>query len=346
MKKTEPNGDFGIPASSNPIVIFLIGMAGCGKTTLIFRMSTDFTFYKENHYIINLDPAVCSSRYTPNIDIRDTIDYKKIMSEFSLGPNGAIITSLNLFATRFFQIKKLIGKKNPKPKYILIDTPGQIEIFTWSASGSILCESFSSHFPSIFLYLVDLAKSVHPLTFVSNILYSCSVLYKTRLPIAMVINKVDITSMDFIRDWLNDFETFDRALLKEDFFAGSFARSLALSLDNFHQKTPFLGASALSGKGTFQLLNFIKKVKIEFDVNFQRELEKNILKYFKVLEKKNLKEEKKKKKKVFSRISKEKNFHNQKEIFSLFDILEFLVYVQIEMDKIYTIKTNLYGPTM
>jgi len=297
----------------NSIIIFFIGMAGCGKTTLIFRLSSDLNFFKETHYIINLDPAVSSSKYSPNIDIRDSIDYKKIMNDFFLGPNGAIITSLNLFSTRFFQIKKMIEKKTPKPKYVLIDTPGQIEIFTWSAAGSILCESFSSFFPSIFLYLVDLSKTVHPLTFVSNILYSCSILYKTRLPVIMAINKIDLTSMDFIRDWLCDFELFDRALLEEEFFAGSFARSLALSLDCFHQKTPFLGTSALSGKGVFRILNFLKKVKMEFSINFQRELEKNILKFFKVLERK-------KKKKILFQILRIQKFVGEK------NFLTFLIY--------------------
>ena len=55
-------------------------------------------------YIVNLDPAVKHVGFTPNIDIRDTVDYKEVMSEYKLGPNGAIMTSLNLFATRFEQV--------------------------------------------------------------------------------------------------------------------------------------------------------------------------------------------------------------------------------------------------
>jgi Conserved hypothetical ATP binding protein len=31
-------------------------------------------------------------------------------------------------------------KRDPQPKYIVADTPGQIEIFTWSASGAIITE--------------------------------------------------------------------------------------------------------------------------------------------------------------------------------------------------------------
>jgi len=49
--------------------------------------------------------------YPANIDIRDTVNYKEVMNQFSLGPNGGIITSLNLFATRFDQVMNFMEKK-------------------------------------------------------------------------------------------------------------------------------------------------------------------------------------------------------------------------------------------
>ena len=32
------------------------------------------------------------------------VNYKNVMKEYNLGPNGGILTSLNLFATRFDQV--------------------------------------------------------------------------------------------------------------------------------------------------------------------------------------------------------------------------------------------------
>jgi GTPase SAR1 family protein len=59
---------------------------------------------KKNIYSINLDPAVKSIPYKPIIDIRDTHEYRKVsfsiskvMQDYQLGPNGAILTALNLF---------------------------------------------------------------------------------------------------------------------------------------------------------------------------------------------------------------------------------------------------------
>lgn len=55
----------------------------------------------------------------------------------------------------------------------MIDTPGQIEVFTWSASGSIITESLASVYPTIIIYVVDTSTSVNTTTFMSNMLYAC-----------------------------------------------------------------------------------------------------------------------------------------------------------------------------
>ena len=49
-------------------------------------------------------------------DIRDTVNYKEIMKQYGLGPNGGIVTSLNLFATRFDQVMGFIEKRAPECK--------------------------------------------------------------------------------------------------------------------------------------------------------------------------------------------------------------------------------------
>lgn len=67
---------------------------------------------------------------------------------------------------------------------------GQIEVFTWSASGTIVSETLASACPTVVVYVMDTVRSVAPVTFMSNMLYACSILYKTRLPFIIVMNKV------------------------------------------------------------------------------------------------------------------------------------------------------------
>ena len=75
---------------------------------------------------------------------------------------------------------------------IILDTPGQIEVFTWSASGSIITESLASTFPTIIVYVMDTPRSTNPITFMSNMLYACSIMYKTKLPFIVALNKASM----------------------------------------------------------------------------------------------------------------------------------------------------------
>ena len=179
-----------------------------------------------------------------SIDIRDTVDYKEVMKQYSLGPNGGILTALNLFTTKFDQVLSYIEKRATTVDHILLDTPGQIEIFTWSASGAIITDSIASSIPTVVAYVIDTPRTTAPATFMSNMLYACSILYKTKLPFLLVFNKTDVQSHQFALEWMRDFEAFQMALLakrEEDNpeegsgYMSSLMNSMSLVLDEFYK---------------------------------------------------------------------------------------------------------------
>ena len=57
---------------------------------------------------------------------------------------------------------------------------------------------------------------------------ACSILYKTKLPLLLVFNKVDVARHQFALDWMADFETFHEALQADSSYASSLSRSLSL----------------------------------------------------------------------------------------------------------------------
>lgn len=215
-------------------------------------------------YVVNMDPACLDVDYPVNIDIRDTVKYREVMKKYKLGPNGAIITSLNLFATKFDQVLSIMEKRKSEFDYMLLDTPGQIEVFTWSASGSIITEALSATLPTVVVYVMDLEKSQSPVTFMSNMLYACSILYKTRLPFLIALNKSDVCDSSNAKKWMEDFEAFDEAIEKETTHSASVARSLSLVLDKFYSNIKSVAVSAVTGDGLEELLKKIKESKEEY----------------------------------------------------------------------------------
>lgn len=253
-------------------------------------------------YVINLDPAVRNVPFDSNIDIRDSLDYKEVMREYNLGPNGGILTSLNIFATKIDQIISILEKRvvsnsvDPKVnpiKHIIVDTPGQIEVFVWSASGSILLDSLASTFPTVIAYIIDTPRTSSTSTFMSNMLYACSILYKTKLPMILVFNKTDVKDAAFAEEWMTDFEAFQAALKQEEEsgsfggveggngglgggsgYMGSLLNSMSLMLEEFYRHLSVVGVSSMTGKGIPEFFEAVSAKAKEFERDYKPELEK------------------------------------------------------------------------
>ncbi|KAM9652490.1 GPN-loop GTPase 1-like isoform 1-T3 [Morphnus guianensis] len=260
--------------ASAPVCVLVLGMAGSGKTTFVQRLAAHLHGQRCPPYVINLDPAVHDLPFPANIDIRDTVKYKEVMKQYGLGPNGGIVTSLNLFATRFDQVIKFIEKRQNASKYVIIDTPGQIEVFTWSASGTIITEALASSFPSVVVYVMDTSRSTNPITFMSNMLYACSILYKTKLPFIVVMNKTDIIDHSFAVEWMQDFETFQDALNQETSYVSNLTRSMSLVLDEFYSSLKVVGVSAVLGTGLDDFFVQLSKAVDEYEREYRPEYER------------------------------------------------------------------------
>lgn len=166
---------------------------------------------------------------------------------------------------------------------------GQIEVFVWSASGQILLESLASSFPTVIAYIIDTPRTASTSTFMSNMLYACSILYKTKLPMILVFNKADVKDPSFAKEWMTDFDAFQRALQADEesnAFGGvegegggsgymsSLLHSMSLMLDEFYAHLSFVGVSAMTGQGVDEFFEAVKEKADEFNRDYLPELER------------------------------------------------------------------------
>ncbi|KAF3930465.1 hypothetical protein ABW20_dc0108725 [Dactylellina cionopaga] len=267
---------------SQPPVIMVVGMAGSGKTTFMQRLNAHLHQKNDPPYIINLDPAVKNVPFDRHIDIRDSVNYKQVMKQYNLGPNGGIMTCLNLFATKIDQVLGILEKRAPTISRILVDTPGQIECFVWSASGAIVTDALASSFPTVLAYVIDTPRTTSTSTFMSNMLYACSILYKTKLPMIIVFNKTDAQDAQFAKEWMTDFEAFQAALRKEEEkedgnnsgYMGSLMNSMSLMLDEFYNHLDVVSVSSMTGAGIDDFFKAVDSKVEEYKKDYLPELEK------------------------------------------------------------------------
>lgn len=191
---------------------FIIGTAGSGKSLLTAAYMEWLKLQKQDIATINLDPGVLKLPYTPDIDIRDTIRIEDIMEKYELGPNGALIMAADLIADQIETIAKDADDLNPD--VLIVDTPGQMELFAFRASGPFIAAELTKQ-SKVILYLFDSVFSLNPLNYVSNLFLSAAVYNRFLIPQIPVLSKTDLlTSKDIntIIDWSTKPQALEQAI--------------------------------------------------------------------------------------------------------------------------------------
>jgi len=194
--------------------IFVVGTAGSGKSLLTSKIHEYYTRNGAFSAILNLDPGVESLPYGCDIDVRDYVDIVSIMKQYELGPNGALIMTNDLIASKIDSIQDEIDKVNPD--YLLIDTPGQIELFAYRASGQFLVQNLRLD-EKMSIFLFDGALITSPINFVSIALLATSIKLRLGLPVINVLTKTDLIGekLKDILKWSTNLSTLENAISQE-----------------------------------------------------------------------------------------------------------------------------------
>jgi GTPase SAR1 family protein len=187
----------------------LAGPAGSGKSTFIKTVSDHYASIHRTVHCVNLDPAVEYLQYGPDIDIREAITVKDVMQRYRFGPNGALICCMELIARDANQwFSDAIGEH--EYEYLLIDLPGQIELYSHM---NVLTDLFkmlqSKGYNLLVVFCVDAQFMNDAAKFLSGSLVALSTMTMLQLPQLNILTKCDLLTEESRRtiDWFTEMET-------------------------------------------------------------------------------------------------------------------------------------------
>ena len=165
--------------------------------------------------IVNLDPGLEDSDFEPDVDVREWVRLADIQDEYGLGPNGAQVAAADMIALKIFDIKQAIEEL--KTDYVLIDTPGQIELFAFREASKAIVDALSGDRSTI-AFLFDPALARNAGGFVSLRMLSATVEFRFRLPMLNVLGKADVLSpaqLEEVLGWAEDRERLYEAVTRD-----------------------------------------------------------------------------------------------------------------------------------
>lgn len=196
--------------------VYFVGTAGSGKSTMVGAFKKWLDDNEIDSIIINLDPGAEKLPYVPDIDIREWINLEDVMSQCGLGPNGAQIAAADLMAVNIDKISNVLDTYDVD--YVLIDTPGQLELFAFRESSQVVVKALGKE-RSLMVYLSDPTLYRSANGFVSTMTLASLVQFRMNMPIINLLSKADVlkeNEIDRILDWYNNPDSLYGCLLDED----------------------------------------------------------------------------------------------------------------------------------
>jgi len=242
-------------------IVFIVGMAGSGKSSLTAAYSQWLKEGDQDVIVANLDPGATALPYNPDIDARQYVDLEKLMLDYKLGPNGALIMASDLLADHLEEIRDEIDNANPD--IVLADTPGQIELFAFREGGRFIAQQLTEDKRAV-MYLMDAPFSRSPLNFVSNIYLAAAMYSRINLPQIYVLSKIDLVTeqeVDEIISWTTEPEGFESSIRSlEEQNLSIITRDLARAVFNTGLMTEPTAVSAKDNSGLVDLNAAVTRV--------------------------------------------------------------------------------------
>ncbi|MDH5815978.1 MAG: ATP/GTP-binding protein [Candidatus Nezhaarchaeota archaeon] len=241
--------------------VYFVGTAGSGKSTLVDVFSRWLRDRDQDVVIVNLDPGAKWLPYGPDIDVREYISFERVMTELTLGPNGAFIACADMIASFAEKLKEEAEKDNPT--YVLVDTPGQMELFAFREAGRAIISTLCSE-RTVVVYLIDASLMKKPSSLAASLLLSASVRFSLLKPQVCVLSKSDLLTKkdrEIASRWFEHIEYISNIIGKEENpLLGDFSRSIMQVLTELESLTNIIPVSSVTGEGLDELFAELQRI--------------------------------------------------------------------------------------
>ncbi|MHA1594903.1 MAG: ATP/GTP-binding protein [Candidatus Baldrarchaeia archaeon] len=242
---------------ANRLFIIFTGPAGSGKSTLTAsfgRWLEEAFNYKVTY--VNLDPGCEYLPYKPDFDIRSMFTCRDIMIREKIGPNAAMIRASELMLEKIDEIINQIARVSGE--IVVVDTPGQMEVFIFHESGPEVIKRLSQMGRVISVFILDAKFARRAADLVVARLMGLSATLRLEIPTIIVLNKSDICSRSDIDKLLIDVDYLSEVLMKEgDGVISDMAAMLTDAISSMSGAIRIVKVSALKMIGFPELYDLI-----------------------------------------------------------------------------------------
>ncbi|MCK4702953.1 ATP/GTP-binding protein [Candidatus Bathyarchaeota archaeon] len=185
-------------------LVFVLGTAGCGKSTFTAKFTRFLEFHREDVMAVNLDPGSIILPYAANVDVREYIKVEELMEDYGLGPNGGLMLAHDMMAGIVQDLSSDI--EDFTPDICIVDTPGQMELFAFRDIGAQIAQELTDYQKGV-IYIFDGVFCRDPLNYVMNMFLASATNTRFLLPQFQVISKTDLlkeAEVEEIVGWAED----------------------------------------------------------------------------------------------------------------------------------------------
>eukprot|EP00927_Polykrikos_kofoidii_P066055 TRINITY_DN61717_c0_g1_i1.p1 TRINITY_DN61717_c0_g1~~TRINITY_DN61717_c0_g1_i1.p1 ORF type:complete len:324 (-),score=60.67 TRINITY_DN61717_c0_g1_i1:125-1096(-) len=174
----------------------IVGPPGAGKTTYCSGMQHLLGLMKRPRTLVNLDPANDTLPYDCDIDIRELVNVEDVMTEFGLGPNGALVYAMEYIEVNLDWLIMRIrnATKELTVPYVFFDCPGQVELYTHHDVMTRITQQLTKALDLRLtaVHLLDATLCVDAYRYMSAVLVALSAMMQMELPHINVLTKIDM----------------------------------------------------------------------------------------------------------------------------------------------------------